>query len=360
MKQNSIALTSLHNEPEIENLLGTTDAELKALAQRSARHYAANNRPQPVGDSLLPYIPEIISGYERHAADILRMLQPETHYPDGKMDIERASLKQANLDYEIEELEKKISSEEPSVKGFNEIEFNFTKRKIVWVIILMMAGETAYNTGAFQAISENLLFALILSVAITVAVVLAGHTAASLYKRAKDRTQRIGVVVGSFTIMSIVFYCFALLRTWYLSKHGVEINPLLFAVFNLFFFVVMALISFFFLPTWEELKNAKQLEKMHEALQKKKKDLKEKKALKENMQDVLHALNKARVRSIYYAKNVTESIRTRYREAVGQFIATNNRYRTDHKTPDCFSQPIPDLNIDDSYFKSSVLNRKQQ
>ncbi len=360
MKQNSIALTTLHNEPEIENFLCVSDAELRALAVRSARHYASNNRPNPFGDSLLPYIPEIISGYESRAADMLRMLQPETHFPDGKLDIERANQKQANLDFEIEELEKKISTEEPQVKGFNEDEFNFTKRKIVWVIILMMAGETAYNAGSFQAISENLLFALILSVAITVAVILAGHTAASLYKKAKDRMQRIGVVAGSLIVMSVVFYCFALLRTWYLSKHGVEFNPLLFVVFNLFFFAVMFFISLLFLPTWEEMKNSKRLQKIFQGVKKNKTELIEKKALKEKMQDALHTLNKARVRSIHYAKYVTESIRARYRETVGQFIATNNRYRTDHKTPDCFSQPIPDLNIDDSYFKSSVLNRKQQ
>jgi len=360
MKEKSIVLTSLHNQPEIENFLRTADAELKAFAVRSARHYAANNRPQPIGDSLLPYIPEIISGYERHAADVLRMLQPETHFPDGKLDIDRSNQKQANLDYEIEELEKKIGSEEPLIKGFNADEFNMTRRKIIWVIILMMAGETAYNTGSFQAISQNMIFALVLSVAISVAVILAGHTAASMYKKAKDRTQRIGVVAGSLVIMGAVFYCFALLRTWYLSKHGVEINPLLFVVFNLFFFVVMCLISFQFLPTWEELKNSKRLQKIFQGVQKKKTELNEKRALKEKMQDALHTLNKARIRSIHYAKNITESIRTRYRETVGQFMATNNRFRTDHKTPECFSAPIPDLNIDDSYFKSTIINRKQQ
>lgn len=144
MKENSIALTSLHNEPEIESHLLRVDCELKALALRSARHYAAENRPLPVGDSLAPYIPEIKSGYEREAADLLRMIQPETHFPEGKMDIERAKQKEATLDWEIEELEKKIGREQPQVEGFDEREFDIRKRKIVWVIILMMAGETAY------------------------------------------------------------------------------------------------------------------------------------------------------------------------------------------------------------------------
>jgi hypothetical protein len=358
MKQNSIVLTSLYNEPEIERHFELSDINLKSIGGRTARHYASTERPLCIGDNLTPYIQELKSGYESLAADIIRRLQPEANFPDGKLDIERANQKHATLDYEIEELEKKIATEEPQVKEFNEDEFKITKRKIVWVIILMMAGETAFNTGAFQTISANPLFALILSLAITVAVVLAGHTAASLYKKAINRGQRIGVVVLSLIVMSIVFYCFALLRTWYLSKHGVEINPLLFVTFNMFFFVVMTLISFFFLPTWEELKRSKRLQKIYDSITKSKRELKEKKDMKEHLKDTLHALNKARIRSIYYAKNMTESIRARYREAVGQFIAINNRYRTDHKTPECFSQPIPDLNIDESYFISSVLNRK--
>lgn len=161
-------------------------------------------------------------------------------------------------------------------------------------------------------------------------------------------------------VMSVVFYCFALLRTWYLAKQGVEISPFLFVVFNLFFFVVMCLISYFFLPTWEELKNSRRLQRINEALKRKKAELNEKKAIKENLKDALHALNKARVRSIHYAKYVSESICARYRETMGLFISTNNRYRTDQKTPDCFSDPIPELNIDEPYFKSSNLNRKQQ
>lgn len=359
MKQNSIALTQLHNEPEIEKLMESSDAELKALAVRSARHYAAENRPLVSDDSLLQYIPEIIGGYERTASDILRLLQPETHFPDGKMDIERTNQKKANLDWEIEELEKKVRIEEPLIKDHDEREFNFTKRKILWVILLMMAGETTYNTGSFQLISENPIFTLLLSVAITIAVLLAGHTTASLYKKAETRKQKIAVVGGSLLAMSLLFFCFALLRTWYLHEKSVEINPLLFVIFNLFFFVVMCLISYFYLPSWEELRRNRQLERINTALKRKKAELSEKKNFRDKLIDSLHDLNKTRVRSIHYAKYLTDSIRARFKEAAGLFMSTNNRYRTDRKTPDCFSQTLPELKIDDTYFTSSILNRQQ-
>ena len=358
MKQNSIALTTLHNEPEIEKLLESMDASLKAEVQRTARHYAAENRPAPSGESLVSFVAPIKSGYERCATDMLRLLQPESHLPEGKADIDHKKKKEATLDWEIEELEKEIAKDKPLLEGFDHTEFDLTRRKIIWVLIGMMAGETVYNASSFQKISENLLFALLFSCTVTAAVILGGHTAASLYKQAKNRRERIAIAVLSFVFMSILFYGFAYLRVLFLKDQHQEINPLVFVLFNLFFFIVMCLISHEALPTWRELRVGRRLHKIYLAVEKKMTLLKHKKAVKEEISDSLHVLNKARVRSMHFAKYVIDCIKARYREAVGLFMATNNRYRTDHKTPNCFSEIVPDLIIDDSFYKVLMDHRK--
>jgi len=356
MKEHSIVLSSLHNQPQVETFLRKKDAELKLLAQKNARHFAERNLPALTGDSYLPLIADVKGGYERLSSETLQQLQPETHFPEGKLDISHAKEKEAALKWEIDQREEKNEKDAVLLDNFDPKAGQVWIKRTFWVIILIMLGEVLFNTMAFQVIGENLLFALLLSLGMTVAIFLFGHCAALLYKMARNRLQKIGIVVAALFISSCVFYGLALLRTEYLASNEVHVNPFLFVMINLFFFIVTGLVSFLFLPSWDEMKNHLRMMKLYRPLQERKQEIERLKAEKENLKNHLHEMTKARVRSLHYAQYVNDSISKMYREAIGIFMRVNITYRSDHKIPECFSYELPEPDFGNTDFKS--LNGK--
>jgi hypothetical protein len=351
MKTKSITTTvSERIDFDLEATIQKKDAELKELARKNARHFAKHDRPHPVGDSLPPYVGEIKAGYEKLGADIFKHLQPASHFPEAKIDADHFREKVAKLDEEIKTLEDKNHSDQYELSGYNP----GTVPLRMWIAGLatffIFIGEVVYNTKSFQLITENLLFSLLVSATVSFGVFCASHMVPFMYKEAKTKWKRRLIVICSLVIITIIFIALSYLRVMYLKKHDVELNPGFFVIFNLFFFIVSALISFFLLPTWPEIKQELRHIKTYYKIKKRKKEIQKRKDEKEKIKEIILERTKERMRIGHYANYVADTVRKMYYEAIEIFKGTNLIHRSDRKTPDCFTEFVPEPTIDDVIF----------
>lgn len=351
MKTNSITtITSNRIDEGLETLIQTKDSELKELARKNARHFAKHGQPQAIGDSLSPYVGEIKAGYEKLGSDIFKHLQPASHFPEAKMDADYFRDKDAKLNEEIHALEDKNHSDQYEIDGYNP----GTVPLRMWIAglatLFIFIGEIAYNTKSFQLITENLLFSLLLSAAVSFGVFIGSHIAPFMYKEAKTKWKRRLIVLCSLAIVTTVFITLSFLRVLYLKQHDVELNPFYFVIFNLFFFLVSALLSFFLLPTWTEIKHELRHITAYYKIKKRNKEIAKLKTEKEKIKETILHRTKERMRIAQYANYVADTVRKMYFEAVEVFKGTNLVHRSDRKTPDCFTQGVPEPVIDEVMF----------
>jgi len=258
-------------DPNLEDMLQRKDAELKIQAEKNAKNFAQRNLPNLKGDNLSSYISGSKAGYEKLAADVFNYLQPQAHFPEARVDTDFFKEKLKNLDTEINERDAQNQNDEATLANFSQ--GNIPSR-ILWAMvstIIITLGEIAFNTKAFQVTGESLLFALVLSICISVAVFVFAHLTPMLYKGAKTKLQRILVICGSGALVTALFVALAIFRSTYLETHDVHVKPGYFVVINLFFFIVSALVSFFILPSWPEIKENTLLLKIQFKLKKRRK-----------------------------------------------------------------------------------------
>lgn len=358
MKRQTTTVTTGLTDHALESDIQKRDTELKELAQTNARHFAKRNLPSPTGDKLIHYTGELKAGYEKLASDISKRLQPESHLPEGKMDLDYANEQDGNFKKEIRDEEDQIHNTERDLGNFDPSHIYSRIRWIVILTIIIMTGEILFNSKAFQVTGENMLFALILSVSVTISVFVFSHLASFLYKAAKNKFQRRMVVALTLSLVTLLFIALAIFRSQYLASHDVTINPIYFVVINMFFFIVSWLLSFSMLPTWLELKEAAVHLKLYKSICKRKKRIEQLKNEKEKMKAKNLEDSKHRIRTIHYAQYSRDTVRKMYFETVETFIRTNLTYRTDRKVPDCFSDVRATPDIPDFTFNVNHTNGK--
>jgi hypothetical protein len=337
-------------DPVLEEMLQKRDAELKVSAEKNSKNFAQRNLPALVGDNLLNYTGEIKAGYEKLGTEVFHYLQPEAHFPEAKVDADYFREKVKNLDTEINEKEAQNQRDENTLKDFAQ---NSIPTRVLWAFLitfLITIGEIVFNTKSFQITRENLLFALILSIGVSISVFVFSHVTPMLYKAAKTKLQRLTVIVGSLLLITGLFTALAIFRSSYLATHDVHIQPGYFVIINLFFFIVSALLSFFVLPSWTEIKEHALMLKLQYVVKKRKKEIEQLKAEREKILTTIVERTKVRIRIAHYANYAIERIRKMYFETMGMFKTTNLTFRNDNTPPDCFSEDLPNLDIDNFYY----------
>jgi len=332
-------------DPTIENMMLIRDAELKLLAEKNAKNFALRNLPALIGDNIGSYTGELKGGYEKLASDVFHRLQPEAHFPEAKVDADYFREKALEIDTEITELESLNQRDENDLKSFGQ---NNIPGRIAWAMIstsLITLGEVMFNTKAFQVTGENLLFAFLLSLCISFAVLIFSHITPLLFKGAKNRLQRILVVVGASSLVTCLFVALAIFRSSYLATHDIHIEPFYFVIINIFFFIVSSLVSYFILPSWEEMKKSAQMIKLTQTIKKRKIRIVVLKKERDQINQTIMERTKMRLRIAYYANYAVERIRKMYFESMGTFKTTNLLTRKDNAVPDCFifDPPMPEI-----------------
>ena len=332
-------------DPKLEEIILQKDAELKELARKNAKHFAKQNLPAPTGDTLPPYTGELKTGYEKMASEVLHQLQPEAGFPEAKLDADHFKEKDKILESEIKDREDKNRTDEYEMGNVNH---GSIYKRMLWAVIItsiITFGEIVFNTKAFQIIGENMLLALFISISVSIAVLTFAHMTPLLYKGADNPIKKRAVVIGSILFVTSVFTVLAIFRSEYLANHDVHINPIYFVIVNLFFFVVSSLISYFAMPTWNEIKeNAKHLKVLTE-INKRKKEIEQFKKEREEIKKTILERTKERLRLVHYANYANERICKMYFETLEVFKTTNLTFRTDKLVPECFSEMILEPNI---------------
>lgn len=358
MKTNAVTISTENiHDPKLEDMLQKGYFVINELAGTDGKFYGKKNLPAPKGDDLVQYTGEIRTRCEKLATEVSHYIQPDAYFPGAGIEAELYKEKAKNIEKEIKERENQNQTDEHEIRSFNQTTL---QTRINWAIIstlIINIGETLFNTKAFQKTGENMLFSLIISICISFAVFVFSHMVPFIYKEAKSILQRRIIILGSLSFVTIVFIVLAFLRTSYLESHDVHINPFYFVVFNLFLFIVSTLVSYFILPPWSDIRqNSKNL-KIYNAIKKRKKEIKELKVKREEIDEIVSERTKQRIRIAQHANYAADRIRKMYWESIEVFKANNLKYRTDGLTPDCFkkAQPEPDIK-DFNYTVNSITN----
>lgn len=348
MKNNSLSKIERISDPVLEQKITKGHQELNEQAVKDARHYADRNQPGISDQNIQPYIGNIKAGYEKLGAEIFIALQPSVNFPEGKLDIDNYKEKDRKLDEKIREKEDENRQDKYDLGDFNSHDI---PARVKWALIstlIITIGDVIYNTKAFQVTGENLLFSLLISLALSFGIFLFSHVTALLIKKFIKKWQKWSVGIGSIILVGGVSYALAIFRSSYLALHDININPGFFVIINLFLFIISVLVSYFLLPSWEELKENKSKLQIYKRIQRRSKEIVAINEEKLKNKLVLDEINKIRLRIISYATYYGDLINKMYVETVEKFKSTNLTSRTDRKIPACFHQPIPEANISES------------
>lgn len=359
MKTNNLTVTKMQTNHDIDMMIDLEHAKNKQHAYNSGKELGMKEPPLPSvkGDKLIDYIREIKIKYEQLALKTLRILCPGLQLPEGRMFTEWKNKETERMSKEIERLEKHIVFSNKELNNYNPNSILSRIRKANWLGVGLFIGEVALNTQAFQVTGDSMLSALILSISVSLAVCLGAHFAGRKYKDAKTKTERRAVLIISAIGITILSFIIASLRTLFFKKIGIDMNPLYFTIFNIVFFLIAAIATWYIYPSKAEmeanevkLQQYKQLQKMKEEKKQREQELqKHEITANEKLSEIMWIS--------MYAEHTTELIIRAYKEAVEVFKNANLLCRKEK--PECFGDEIPTLDIPHITFYKTINKYKQ-
>lgn len=335
------SLTKVATNPELEAIIRKKNDQINELGRKKGKHFGQNNQPAPIGDKLPPYIGDIKTAYEVAGADTRHWLQTGAHLPEGQIEADRAKEKCKALDTEIEKLEHQNKSDTYELQEHDTQSVSNRIYIALFLTGIILIGEIVFNTKAFEVIGESMLFALGISIAVSFAVYALSHFAPMLFKEIKTKFRRRMFIAIVLLVTSLAFYVLGVFRSNLLAQHDVSFSPGYFVVMNLFLFMVSVFISFYLLPSWEEIKGSIHNWRLQKAITKRTKSIASLKAQKEELMQYLLELAKKIVRINYYTEYTIKRLEKLYYESVEIFKSTNLTFRPDKKVPNCFHDQIP-------------------
>lgn len=360
MKTKAITIFSGIRIKELEEAIDKKDRALKELARSNGKHLAMRNLPAAIGDRLHPYLGELKSGYEELAAYIQQHMQPATHIPQAQMENAAAKEKDKQLDLEIKKKEDQAANDRHSLGNYHPGSIALQILIVAILTFIIWIGDTVYLTKSFAITGENFLFSLVLSISVSVAAFGFSHLASFLLKSAKSPFWWRVILFSSLGLILAVFITLAIFRSRYLAAHDIEVSPVSFVIINFFFFIVSALLSFFILPSWQEIRDNIASLKKYNGIKKNLKKAENLRNEKEERKKILADRNSQRIELNHHAQYSVDLVRKKYAESVEIFKGTNIVYRTDRQVPDCFEELPPSLDISDPIVFYSPDNSKEK
>lgn len=339
---------------EIDEMLQKEHQKIKEAAYEDGKFNALKNPSQPFveGDKLIHYIAGYKANYEQLALRVLEKYRPATHLPEGRIDADWAEIQNKRLNDAIKQLMIQKNLLKKELGSFDPSEMASRLRKINWISAGLFVGELALNTQAFQITGDNLISSLILAASVSFTVCLGAHFAGRRYKDAKTKMARRIILLCSAVGITVFSSVVAALRSFWMTKMGIDISPMSFTVFNIAFFAIAALLNWYIHPTKEEMEAHRgklqkyyQIKKLEKELERKNKELVEHEISSKEA-------SKRHIQQVVCSEYAVEKIKRMYEETVQAFKNGNIQCRKD--IPGCFSDPIPPLNIPDINFKSTI------
>lgn len=202
--------------------------------------------------------PQVVLNEVSAETDVLKeeatkTLNPEIDKLSEEIDqTDLEALQNATADQE-EKLNRNISGQELDIKRTT-LDFDF--QKLIWTMVAIVALcsiDAGANYSSFQVIAKNLLGAIFLAIAVAIALSFASHVIGMKMRSAMTVITRWLWFAGGLAGAGIVFYLLGTLRQEYTgTSHGFATSPILWMLFNLFFFAVALLLASTKLPTKEQ------------------------------------------------------------------------------------------------------------
>lgn len=343
---------------EIENMLDSAHAEIKPMAYSNGKSKGMKEPPLPLakGDKLIHHIADVKARYEQLGLKLLNWVLPEARQIEGRMHRDWAELHNQRLLDKINEVQKQILSLDDELRSYDPSHIASRIMKANLACSVLFVGEVVLNTQAFQVTGDNLLSSLTLSASVSAAICMGAHFAGRKYKDAKSITEKRIILIGSAIGITIVSGVIASLRSIFLQKIGMDVNPIYFTIFNVVFFVIAAIATWYLYPSKEEIKQNRELLQKYSRVQK----LKAEKEKLENEQieheKATQEILQQNIRAVLAAEYAVERVRKLYTEAIGTFIGGNLLCRKD--IPECVGDPIPELDIPHIAFKEIIKKYK--
>lgn len=341
---------------DIDALIENDAKPIYRTAYEKGRHWGLQDMPSMNEDNIAPYLIDIKAKCEQVALKVLQKLKPALHLPQGRLDADWADMHHKRLGGEIKEMDKHISLHRHEIGSYNPSEIRSRMIKANLVAFGVFIAEVVQNSQAFQVFGDNLLYCILLASSVSLAVSFGAHFAGRQYKDAKTKFKRRMVVVISFISMLVLSSVIASMRSLFLKKIGVDIDPMNFTIFNMVFFLIAALASWYLFPTKAELDQNRDYLHKHKAMleleKKKRQKVKEQVEHEKSSKEIVHGHLDATMEAEY----AIERIKSVYAEAIAIFINANMLCRKE--IPRCFSIAPPPLDIPHITFHSTINKYK--
>lgn len=358
MKSNAITTASMKPILAIDAEINDTRDQIMELAIKNARHFAAKGMPSLVGDKLTHYTDIFKTTCENKYAKLCVLINPASNFPSAKIDHDHYIENKGELDEQISQKKNQNLNERFDLGNYDPQSIPQRIRIATAVTIIILFGEVLYNTKAFQVTGESFLFALAISFCVSVGVFIAAHGVPILYKEAKTALRRRTILVSTFVIAVIFFTALANMRSNYYAHQDFFINPIYFIIINMFLFLVSALLSYFVVPSLAKLKQNSLLLKKYRVVQERENEIAhlitQRKVLRKDHVEG----TQQRIETVFSANYLADSMRKIYAEGAAVFKNTNIACRVDGTTPSCFSDTLPDLDIQETTIHQFNSNRK--
>lgn len=329
---------------EIEQMIEKKEFELKELASKHAKHLARKNLPAPVGDTLIMYLEHLKVACESLAARVHQHLLPLMHKSEGVIESDFATKKHKRLDSEIEK--RKHFNDNRKLELENSNASTYYRILIAGVLSFFIGiGDAVYNIESFQLVTANLLFATLFSIGCSFTALTLAHCIPIMYKKFTTRLGRIMFSGAMLTVIMLFFTALAIFRSEYLQEQEISVDSVWFVVVNLVFFLATLFVSALLLPTWEELKKNWRQFKVRIAIRKQKRKIHELFREKEKLRISEMEQEKHCARISHYMDSCNHRINKLFHDCAGIFKRDNIAYRSDSKVPDCFNEPLPDIDV---------------
>lgn len=341
--------------PELESSLEKQHRAILEEAKLKGGHYAKTNQPHLKGDALIHYVSDISAKYDEMSVMVRQRIQAENTAIDSQLmtdatdeKVKKLQEKRHGIQNEQHNLELEIAQKGINLDAIEPLR-PLQNRKFLPLFGIIGISEIAFNATALQVTGDNLLFGLIISVGITLAMVLlAQFLGQHLKKSTAPNGQKALITAGATALALAVIYFLAKLRSQYMQEESqMEVSIIFLAAVNILFFAV---------TTWAFYKNAtseeeKQLyEEKKKVYDEKMKDKNKLESLKKQNTDLEKEIEQIKqdtagqLKIIFhkpgYQKVSIQRLAKWKIEAIETFKAANLAHRSDRQAPDCFMQTI--------------------
>lgn len=348
--ENTISIHRYRKEELEGHLLKEHGTVLHEVAIDLGKDLASLNKPEPAKKED-HYSDPIYSAYRKMGIHAKKELQVDIESHNIISDQEETKRELDDLGEQLNEKQNALRLKQREVEKEDNTLLKKDKRyrTIRWFLLFIILVDMFLSARALQAMQYSLLTSYIVGAGIGISIFFISEYLPEIIKKGKTPLYRSLIALGSLLVLGTLFYVLGIFRTIGLGASGFDnqegFRPIYFACLNLFFVTISTIVVWFNKLTKKErqqLDGWKQKKEEADSLSN------EVETLKAKMREIRILSAEAelsRKQLLLYAKDIQELIQSYYEQSIKTFYSTNLIYRSDGKTPKCFSNPIPKLPI---------------